>query len=128
MTTLPRQVALVLSQFPASLWAQSLVNALNQFSLEVVQAFRFAQPKYRTVTIVIPALTAVADAFPVVFPVETSPVDVWIAGVSGDTGTDAITVKWAPIVSNGAISVSVNFITGLSSAEDNTYVVRLGYR
>lgn len=123
---LPRQVALVLEQFPKADWSRALVNALNQFALEVVQAFRFSRPNYKTLSVI--TGPTVADTFPIVFQVESMPVDVWIAATPvGDTGTAAITVKWQPIVSNSSqLGVSVNLITGLSA--DTTYSIRLGYR
>ncbi len=121
---LPRQIALVLSAFPKGPWSQTLVNAINQFSLEVVQAFRFGQPKYKVLTFTTGSSSA--DSFPIDFPVEATPVDVWIAAViSGDTGGSAITLKWQPI-STPALSVRVTLITGLG--DDTTYNIRLGYR
>lgn len=122
---LPRQIALVLSLFPQEGWAGALVNALNQFSLEVVQAFRFAVPQYKTLTFSTGA--TVADSFPIDFPVDAFPSDVWIAGVpSGDqAGTSAITVKWLPVVANSLV-VRVSLITGLSA--NSTYAIRLGFR
>ncbi len=124
MIRLPRQIALVLASFPAGNWAAELVNAVNQFSLEVVQAFRFAVPQYKTLTFT--TGTTVADSFPIDFPVESTPVDVWVAN-SGESDVYAVTVKWAPIVANGnQLAVRVNLLTGLASA--STYSIRLGYR
>ncbi len=127
MVSLPRQVALVLAQFPKGEWSQSLVNAINQFSLEVVQAFRFSQPVYKVLSFSVG--DEPTESFPIDFPVTSTPVDVWVAAVpAGDVeGLDPITVKWAPIVANGnQLAVRVNFITGLAS--NTTYSVRLGYR
>lgn len=121
---LPRQIALVLEAFPKEAWAAGLVNLLNQFSLEVVQAFRVAQPIYKTLSFTTGA--SVADSFPIDFPVESTPNDVWVAQV-GDAGTGSVTVKWAPIVGNNLqLSVRVLMVTGLSS--NTSYSVRLGYR
>lgn len=123
---LPRQVALAIRLFPASEWATSLVNAVNQFSIETVQALRFALPKYKTLDLVV--VDDAAALFPIDFPVEASPVDVWVAH-SGDAGlsSQAVTVKWEPIVGNqNQLCVRVNLITGL--ALNSTYSIRLGYR
>ncbi len=120
----PRQVALVLSLFPREPWAQALVSAVNQFALEVVRAFTFGQPVYKTLDFTTGA--AVADSFPIDFPVEATPVDVWVSAVpSGDNGTSAVTVKWQPISTPG-LAVRVNLVTGL--AVNTTYSIRLGYR
>lgn len=126
MTKLPRQIALVRALFPAGIGFGDLVNLINQFALEVVQAFRFVTPTYKTLT-----FTTGDDPttlFPIDFPVEATPNDVWIAN-SGDSGlsAQAMTVKWEPIVGNkSSLQVRVNLLTGL--ANNSTYSVRLGYR
>ncbi len=122
---LPRQVALVLELFPKESWAQTLVNAVNQFALEVVQALRVAQVQYKTLTF--RTGEDVTAAFPIDFPVESTPRDVRIAGIpSGDViGLSAITVKWQPIVAQG-LSVRVQYITGLTA--NTSYTVRLAYQ
>ncbi len=37
-----------------------------------------------------------------------------------------MTVRWSPIVSNGALAVRVNFITGLDA--NRSYSIRLAYQ
>lgn len=122
---LPRQVGLVLEQFPPGEWSRSLVNALNQFALEVVQSFRVAGVRYKTLSFT--TGDAVEDSFPIDFPVEASPSEVRIAGVPrGDSaGVSAVTVKWQPIVAQG-LAVRVNYITGLTS--QTQYAIRLAYQ
>ncbi len=128
MTRLPRQIALVLSSFPASAWAPELVTAINQFAFEVVQAFLFAVPKYKDLKITTGADQE--DSFPIDFPVERTPTDVRVAAElsqwGGDSRYAAMTVRWSPIVSNGALSVRVNFITGLDA--NRSYSIRLAYQ
>lgn len=126
VSRLPRQIALVLSQFPSATWSAALVSAVNQFAIEVVQAFRVAQPVYRELAIVTTAV--VADSFPISFPVDSTPVDLWVAAVPrGDIGTSAVTVKWQPIaLTGGQLGVSIDLITGLTA--NSTYTVRVGYR
>ncbi len=125
MIKLPRQIALVLSTFPVETWAQQLVNNLNQFSLEVVQALRLAVPQYRTLNFTTGA--SVPDSFPVDFPVDETPNDVWVASSGVEGVTNAIAVNWAPILgNNSAPSVRISYITGLASL--TRYSIRLGYR
>jgi hypothetical protein len=123
-TKLPRQVSLRSALFPKGDWVQPLIEAVNQFSLEVVQAFRFAVPRYKTLDFSTGAV--VTDSFPISFPVDVFPQDVWVAGIPiGDLqGTAAVTVKWQPVVAN-LLCVRVQLLTGLSAT---TYSVRLGYR
>ena len=105
-------------------WATELVNVFNQFSLEVVQALQLALPQYKTLSFTTGADPV--DSFPIIFPVESTPNDVWVAS-SGESDVYAVTVKWAPVVGNGnSLNVQVNYITGLSSS--TSYSIRLGYR
>ncbi len=121
----PRQIALVLSTFPLGQWATDLVNAINQFSLEVVQAFQQTAPKYKTLSFATSA--TIADSFPIDFPVDASPSEVRIAAATGDNGTAALTVKWVPIsITSSQLGVRVSLITGLSS--NTTYSIRLSYQ
>ncbi len=124
MTKLPRQIALVLSAFPASEWAPQLVNAVNQFALEVVQAFLFASPKYKTLDFTVGLNQE--DSFPIDFPVDATPNEVRVAS-PGDDGLSAVTVKWVPItITASQLGVRINYITGLSS--NTTYSIRLAYQ
>ncbi len=129
MTKLPRQIALVLESFPASAWAPQLVQAVNQFAFEVVQAFLFSIPKYKVLEFATPLNQE--EAFPIDFPVERMPVEVRVAAEMSQWGGDAryaaMTVRWSPIVLNaGQLAVRVNFITGLSS--NTNYSLRLAYQ
>lgn len=127
MTKLPRQIALVLESFPASTWAPQLVSAVNQFALEVVQAFLFSIPKYKTLTI--RTGPNQEDAFPIDFPVQAIPSEVRVAAElnqwGGDSKYAAMTVRWSPIVTQG-LCVRVNFITGLDA--NSSYSIRLAYQ
>ncbi len=126
---LPRQVALVLEAFPASVWAPQLVQAVNQFALEVVQAFLFTIPKYKV--LIFATSENQEDSFPIDFPVEAIPTEVRVAAElnqwGGDSRYAAMTIRWSPVIgNNGQPCVRVNFITGLNS--DSSYSIRLAYQ
>lgn len=127
MVKLPRQIALVLESFPASAWAPQLVQAINQFAFEVVQAFLFATPKYKVINFA--TSTNQEDSFPIDIPVESMPVEVRVAAELNQWGGDAryaaMMVRWSPIVTQG-LAVRVNFITGLAS--NTSYSLRLAYQ
>ncbi len=115
----PKQAQLSLAQFPQESWAVSLVSAFNQFSVQVVNAFKIAAPKYKVLSFTTGA--AVADSFPIDFPVETAPSDVRVAMVVNGAPSGAVTVV-AQVLSGGKL-VRVSSITGLSI--NTTYSIRL---
>lgn len=121
----PKPVRLDLALFPAASWARALVSAVNQFALQVVDAFKIAAAKEKELSFKTGEDTVLS--FPISFPVEAIPREVRVAAVpNGDTGYSAITVKWQPVTTNGSQrAVRVNFITGLNA--NTSYVIRLVY-
>ncbi len=115
----PRQVALVLEQFPREEWARSLVNALNQFSLETVASLTLQSPFYKDLTFTTAPL--VADTFPIDFPVKSRPTDVHVATVLSGVPSGAVTVLW--VSSGSGTTVRISSITGLAAA--TAYSIRL---
>lgn len=120
----PKPIRLELSQFPPQPWAKSLVGAINQFAQQVVAAFKIAAPTDKLLDF--KTGTTPADSFPIVFPVEQAPGALVVAQVvKGDAWTAAVVPRWSIVTSNGRLSVSVDFITGL--AADTSYSIRLRY-
>ncbi len=119
--TVPKLQQLDRAQFPKDApWADYLVNTINQFTIEVVQALQTTLTRYKTLTFT--TGSSVAAVFPFDFPIDITPKNVQVAQViSGATSIlSPNTVHWT-ILSNG--NIRVIDITGLSAQQ--SYSIRL---
>ncbi len=119
MTTPPKQVQLVKELFPKEPWASSLVAALNQFSVQVVETFRATATRYKVLTFSTGADPA--TSFPIDVPVDEPPSDVRVAMVLSGAPSGPVTVLAQPL--SGGKLLRVSSITGL--AANSTYSIRL---
>ncbi len=116
----PKQIKLLLAQFPKEPWAKSLVEAINQMSLETTAALASSEAKFKTLKFKTGAV--VADSFPIDFPVPAPLSSMRVAKVEkGPSSTGAVTVQWAMLT--GGRQVQVQMITGLSVS--SSYEIRL---
>lgn len=116
----PKQISLVRAQFPLESWATSLVNAVNQFSREVVQSLSKSAKVYRVLS-----FSTGADplaSFPIDLQVDFVPVEVRVAMVLSGTPIGAVSVVAVPIMGDGQVLRVIN-VTGL--AANSTYSLRL---
>ncbi len=97
-----------------------LVEQLNQFSVQTVQALTARGPKYKLLTFTTGA--SAADSFPIDIKVEGLPNEVRVAQVpSGQVAAGAaVAVQWQPL-SNGLVRIAN--ISGLSA--NTAYEVKL---
>ena len=119
--TPPRQVSLDISLFPQAPWATALVNAVNQFAVQVVQAFARSTTRYKVLSFT--TRSNVAASFPNDVLCDSPPQEVRIAAVVTGAPSGAVTVVWQPLSSGKAFRVSL--ITGLAAS--TAYQVRLAW-
>lgn len=118
--TPPRQISLVRSDFPAGKCWDDLVEALNQFSVQTVQAFKTVNTAYRTLAL--DTGPTPADLFPLDLKSPGfQPSEVRVAKQAGDPFSGAVTVAWHLL---GTGDVRIDGITGL--AANSSYSIRLG--
>ncbi len=119
MITPPRQVALNLKDFPDEPWARALVEAVNQFAIQTVQAISsIPAPFYRDVQFTSDG-SAVAAPFDI--PVSATPTDVHVAQVLSGGDGRPVAVNWS--VLSGGKKIRLTSFSGLIAS--TAYVVRL---
>lgn len=117
--TAPKQIVLVRSDFPSGQCWDALVAAVNQFSMQTVQAMNQLQTAYRDLSLNTGATPA--DLFPLDIKAPGfSPSEVRVAKASGDEFTGAVAVVWHLLANGG---VRIDSITGL--APNSSYSIRL---
>lgn len=115
----PTQIRLTPESFPKEPWAKELVGALNQFSVETVQAINVVTTTYRDVAFVTGALPS--DSFPIDIPCERRPNEVRIAQLLSGQPEGVPGILWQPL--SGGQLFRVTLISSL--AANTTYRFRL---
>lgn len=125
--TPPKQVKLDLAAFPKEPWAQQLVTAFNQLSLQTTQALQVAAPKYKDLVFKTGAVAA--NSFPIDVTLDFKPSNVSVAQVTNGATTGGTVIQWQLLSLTRQQSQSGNFVIRVSRISgllaDTSYSIRL---